>query len=124
MTMQGSDFYSGSALTGAAGGAASGAMIGSQVMPGYGTAVGGLLGAGIGLFGGASANSQRAAATTAQSKNMDSIMRSMRELSQQSYDGYLAGLKKAQAFYGPATSRWNYLYGVPGQEQFPNMSGA
>src|SRR5512133_3695973 len=105
MTMQGSDFYSGSALTGAAGGAASGAMIGSQFAPGYGTAIGGLIGGGLGLFGGAAANSQRNAATSAQSKNMDSIMRNMRALSKSSYDNYLAGLKKAQSFYGPATSR-------------------
>lgn len=122
MTMQGSDFYSGSALTGAAGGAASGAMIGGSAGP-YGALAGGLIGGGLGLFGGASANSQRAAATSAQSKNMDAIMRNMRALSKSSYDNYLAGLKKAQSFYGPATSRWNYLYGVPGQEQFPSMTG-
>jgi phage tail tape-measure protein len=120
----GSDYYSGSALAGAGGGAASGAMIGSAAGP-YGAAIGGLIGGGIGLFSGASANSQRNDAVNNQSKSIDQVMKNMQKLSAQNYSNYLAGLKKAQAFYGPAMESWNHFYGpgtatgnfqVPAQE--------
>lgn len=110
--MTGSDFYSGSALAGAGGGAASGAMIGSQIAPVYGTLIGGLAGGALGLFGGASANSQRNKAVANQQKNLQQIMANMRAMSSRNYSNYMAGLKKAQAFYAPAMERWNYLYGT------------
>ena len=108
--MEGSDFYSGSALGGAAGGAATGATIGSSAGP-YGTVIGGLIGGGIGLFGGASANSARDKAVAGQSKNIDALMAQMSAKSAENYSNYLAGLKQAQAFYGPSMESWNHFYG-------------
>jgi len=117
--MQGNDFYSGAALTGAGTGAASGAALGGSFGGPYGALAGGLVGGGLGLFAGASANSQRSKATANQQKNLNMAMASMKQLGQQTYDNYLAGLKKAQAYYGPAMERWNYLYGTgTGQGNF------
>jgi hypothetical protein len=45
--------------TGGLTGAASGAMAGTQVMPGWGTLIGGVIGLGAGLFGGAKAAEKR-----------------------------------------------------------------
>jgi hypothetical protein len=110
--MQGNDFYSGQALSGAGSGAASGALVGSQIYPGYGTAIGALAGGALGLFGGALANSKRDDATKAQVNNIDQLISQFRSMSESNYSNYLAGLNKAIGFYGPATQRWNYLYGT------------
>jgi len=110
--MQGNDFYSGQALTGAGSGAASGALIGSQIYPGYGTAIGALAGGALGLFGGAYSNAKRDEATKAQVGNIDQLIGQLGSMSSSNYSNYLAGLNKAIGFYGPATQRWNYLYGT------------
>ena len=108
----GSDYYSGSALSGAAGGAGTGALAGGSIAGPYGALAGGIVGGALGLFGGASANSQRNDAVSNQSKNIDQVMKQMQELSSQNYSQYIAGLKKAQAFYGPAMEQWNHYYGT------------
>jgi len=118
MNMTGSDFYSGSALSGAASGATTGAMIGSY-WPGWGTAIGAVGGGLLGLAGGAYANSQRSRATQQQTQNIDQVIAKMRALSASNYAGYLQGLNKALAFYGPVTQRWNKLYGTGGTGNFP-----
>jgi hypothetical protein len=118
--MQGRDFYSGSALGGAASGAASGAMAGSMVWPGYGTLIGGLLGGGAGLLTGASANSTRDSGVKNQQQVIANVQNKMRQASADNYAAHLANLNKALAMYGPATQRWNYLYGTgTGQGNFP-----
>ena len=109
--MQGDDLYSGMALSGAGTGAASGALVGSSLGP-WGTAIGGLVGGGIGLFTGAEANDMRAKATQQQSSNLDAIMAQLRQQSQTNYDQHIADLQKALAFYGPAQSYWDRLYGT------------
>lgn len=110
--MQGDDLYSGAALGGAASGAASGAMIGSTILPGWGTAVGGLAGGALGLFGGAEANSMRSSAASKQSSAMDQIMANMQAMGASTYDQHIADLQKALAFYGPAQKAWDRLYGT------------
>jgi hypothetical protein len=112
MTMTGSDFYSGTALSGAGGGAASGALIGNEIVPGWGAAIGGLVGGGLGLFGGAAANSQRNNATAQQAKSLDQIMANMRAMSASNYDNHIQQLQKAINFYGPAQQYWDRLYGT------------
>lgn len=113
-----SDLYSGSALSGAGQGAIAGGMVGGP----YGALIGG----GLGLYTGARANAMRDDAANAQKKNLAQVAASQRMLSQQAYGQYMQGLDKALAFYGPVAQRWNYLYGMPGQQQFtatPSASG-
>ena len=111
--MQGDDLYSGMALSGAGTGAASGAMMGSTLGP-WGAAAGGLIGGGIGLFTGAEANGMRADATKQQTQNLDKIMAQLSQQSKLNYDQHIADLNKALAFYGPAQSYWDRLYGTGG----------
>lgn len=108
--MQGEDFYSGAALGGAGSGAASGAMIGGTAGP-WGAAAGGLIGGALGLFGGAEANSMRSDATKSQSQNLDAIMAKLRQQSAQNYARHISDMKQALAFYGPAQTQWDKLYG-------------
>jgi hypothetical protein len=107
----GSDYYSGSALSGAGGGAATGALAGGTIAGPYGALAGGLVGGAVGLFTGASANSQRDNAVNKQSQSIDQVMKNMQQLSAQNYSTYMAGLKQAQSFYGPAMESWNHFYG-------------
>ena len=111
MNMQGDDLYSGNALSGAGSGAATGAIIGSEILPGWGTAIGGIAGGALGLFGGAQANSMRRDATNQQLSSLDQLMANMRAMTGQNYDQHIADLEKAQAFYGPAQQQWDRLYG-------------
>ena len=111
--MQGDDLYSGMALSGAGTGAASGALMGSSLGP-WGAAAGGLVGGAIGLFTGAEANGMRSQATQQQNKNLDTIMAELSQQSSQNYAQHIADLNKALAFYGPAQSYWDRLYGTGG----------
>jgi hypothetical protein len=84
-------------------------MIGSTIGP-WGTAIGGLVGGGIGLFGGAEANSIRDKATSQQQSKLDQILANMRAMGASTYDQHIADLQKALAFYGPAQKEWDRLY--------------
>lgn len=111
--MQGDDLYSGMALSGAGTGAASGAMMGSALGP-WGAVGGGLVGGALGLFTGAEANGMRSDATKQQNQNLNKIMAELSQQSKANYDQHIADLNKALAFYGPAQSYWDRLYGTGG----------
>ena len=112
--MQGDDLYSGMALSGAGTGAFAGGTIGSSILPGWGTAIGAGVGGLAGLFTGAEANSMRSDATKQQNQNLDKIMAELSQQSKLNYDQHIADLNKALAFYGPAQSYWDRLYGTGG----------
>jgi gas vesicle protein len=86
-------------------------VIGSSILPGYGTAIGGVLGGAAGLFGGAYSNSQRDQASANQQKSMAQIMANMKALGQQNYARHIEQLGKALDFYRPAQQATNAAYG-------------
>ena len=99
-----SDLYSGSALGGAASGAATGFMLGGPT----GAVIGGL---GGDLLG-ASANSTRNDASAAQQQNLQAGISQMHAASANAYAQHFQNLEKALAFYGPAQQQWDKLYGA------------
>jgi len=110
-----SDFYSGSAL----GGAASGAITGLMAAGPYGALAGGV----IGGFGGAYANSKRDQGAQAQAQNLDLIRQNLQRMNNQNYARYMQQLQKAQSFYGPVMDTWDSIYGKAGDRPLRSKMG-
>jgi len=100
----------GQALTGGAGGATSGALLGSKLMPGWGTAIGGVLGGGLGMLGGlmGSNAAEDAAAQAAEGQ------RQALEFAKQQYAQGREDLNPYMQAGGDAVGR---LGGIAGQAQ-------
>ena len=91
-------------LGGAAGGAATGGMLGGP----WGAAAGGVIGGGLGLLQGQA----RSRGANAQRASTDAAMRRLQMLSQQQYAQRMQDVEKAMSFYGPARNAL-MAYGEP-----------
>lgn len=99
-----------SALAGAGTGAATGAMLGSEVLPGWGTAIGGALGAiGGGLVGYFSGKDQNSA-YDAQRQATDEAMKRLQQAGQQQYANRMSDLKQIMAFYDTPNAYLQNIY--------------
>ena len=94
---------SGSAISGAAGGAAAGGSVGGP----WGAAIGGIAGG----IGGTYMDYTRDKANDQNKQAMASIMGNINAMNRTNYQQHIADLNKALAFYAPAQSQWDYLYG-------------
>lgn len=99
------DIFSGQALKGGLSGGLTG------LIASGGNPIGGLAGAGVGLIGGAIANSKRNEGVQQTQEQLMSMIGDVNEQKRLSYAQRIADLKQAQSFYGPAMNAWNNAYG-------------
>lgn len=106
-----------------AGGAASGAAIGTTILPGWGTAIGGVAGGLLGLFAGGGGGSPSSGAANAQRASLDQAMQRLQQGSAEQYAQRMKDLKATMEFYGPAERYLQSIYGGPATGPQPLAKG-
>lgn len=98
--------------SGAISGGATGAMIGSQIMPGYGTAIG----AGVGAIGGGVmgyfAGKKQDEANDAQNQAIEEARRRLQEMATSQRGQREADLARAMSYFQPVQQEIGRLYGT------------